>query len=694
MAYNIHWKIPFMSLRSGKVYTINIYKDGTLPSGYPLTLKGGAEPFTTDEDASDDEFAPIRTQSGYLRIVDDGYAVNASSQQVAFNWSEILPMNDTDRPITLTTTSGGVTTIHWKGFIQAQNFGSTLYGNPQVREIPVQCPLSILGGIDVNANNTDLQNFGYLLKNVIDGIPSLCQPTAIVAQGGMDALNWLLKQIDWQNLIEESDDYALTAKYSLYQALEDMCRFWGWTARMKGETMYLTCADDGDEGAALEMTYTNLSNIAAGTSGGSAAGTLSTMYTSITLSGDIFASINNEDSRLIGPDKVTVKVDSGKADEEVIAFAPQSVENYLKQQTPTSETYGDLTVNYYGDLTVFPVSGVPSPLLSGTALTGKSSFTYVSASSIKGDAIRIKKSYSSSVVLVSFETEIPHCFFTSTDPAEMGNGGFQILGNVYQNGVRYNNYNEDSQNAPIYPSYDGMGKKTMYMRFGMGETRSNAKWFNGMTWQSSPTTFKATIGNRDDVIRITSLWSGIVYVTNHIPVPGPQFTGRLFVDILGSDDMPEVSGERAFFITDFTVTFSRHKDFIVNVNAISKSYKNTCNYTARAQSNTGIEDTIDLIYASENEMDFGYGVVMNSDGSPMTSANYNGSTQRPEQHLANRMAAYWNGAKRKIYAELRSNLVENVSPRSMVTIDGSTCHPISISRDWRDDVTRVTLLEM
>ena len=58
MAYNIFWKIPFMSLRSGVVYTINIYKDGTLPSGYPLTLKGGAEPFTTDEDASEMSLHP------------------------------------------------------------------------------------------------------------------------------------------------------------------------------------------------------------------------------------------------------------------------------------------------------------------------------------------------------------------------------------------------------------------------------------------------------------------------------------------------------------------------------------------------------------------------------------------------------------------------------------------------------------
>ena len=61
MAFSIHWKIIFKSLRAGTVYTANVWKDGTLPSGYPLKLKGSEEPFTTDEDDDEDMFAPIRT---------------------------------------------------------------------------------------------------------------------------------------------------------------------------------------------------------------------------------------------------------------------------------------------------------------------------------------------------------------------------------------------------------------------------------------------------------------------------------------------------------------------------------------------------------------------------------------------------------------------------------------------------------
>lgn len=140
MAFQIFWKIPFVSLRSGTLYTVNIYKDGELPSGYPLTLKGGASPFTTQEDDTEDIFTFIRTQSGYLRIVDDGLAENSATtpQSVAFDWKEMLPETDTDRPVTLTHQESGQSVVDWQGYMQAQNFVGRLYGNPQEREYPVQ----------------------------------------------------------------------------------------------------------------------------------------------------------------------------------------------------------------------------------------------------------------------------------------------------------------------------------------------------------------------------------------------------------------------------------------------------------------------------------------------------------------------------------------------------------------------------
>ena len=121
-----NYTIQFKSLRAGTTYIVNI-GGGT---GTPVQLKAGANPFITQEDDDDDMFTPIRTQSGYLRIVDDGYAADGVTP---FNWKDMIPATDISRPVTLTAIPAGQSTgtVVWQGFMQAQDFGSVLYGNPQ-----------------------------------------------------------------------------------------------------------------------------------------------------------------------------------------------------------------------------------------------------------------------------------------------------------------------------------------------------------------------------------------------------------------------------------------------------------------------------------------------------------------------------------------------------------------------------------
>ena len=85
MAALRNYSITFKSLRSATVYTVNI-GGGSLSSVVPL--KGAAQPFVTEEDASDDFFTPIRRQTGYIRILDneedaDGYVID---QQNPADW--------------------------------------------------------------------------------------------------------------------------------------------------------------------------------------------------------------------------------------------------------------------------------------------------------------------------------------------------------------------------------------------------------------------------------------------------------------------------------------------------------------------------------------------------------------------------------------------------------------------------------
>ena len=192
----IHWKIPFKSLRSGTVYTVNIYDD--LFTGTPIELIPGESPFTTDELDDEDIFIPVRTQSGYLRFFDNGKDANGND----FNWKDIIPSKDTDRPVTLTHIENGQTIVDWQGFMQAQDFGSELYGNPQEREFPIQCVLSVLNNSELNPTLPSLWTFADFLNMILNDITGVTIGY-LYFQGGNDAADWLQIIMNMQNMITE-----------------------------------------------------------------------------------------------------------------------------------------------------------------------------------------------------------------------------------------------------------------------------------------------------------------------------------------------------------------------------------------------------------------------------------------------------------------------------------------------------------
>ena len=701
MAFQIFWKIPFKSLRTGTLYTVNIYKDGALPSGYPLTLKGGDQPFVTEEDSDEDMFTPIRTQTGYLRFVDDGKAEDSSNQpqEVTFDWKDLIPATDTARPVTLTHQSGGQTFVDWQGFMQAQDFGSTLYGNPQEREFPIQCVLSVTQGTDINYQQTEIQNFAYLLKQIVDSIPSAQRPTSFMIQGGEDAQAWLLKKIDWQNFVSEDGDGNLVARFSMYQCLEDMCRFWGWTARTCGRTLYLTMADDATtEPNWLSLNSTQLATMA----GGTAAGTTTDTFDTTTLAGDIFASTNQDDFVQRGHNKAVVNADGNTADESIIEFAPPIVHDAFVYPskyniivspyiTPGDDDIrGSIDYEYYGtyphriDVTFipnilsFPQKKILSPFLKGTSVDGKAYFTAVRLSTGElddADVIRINKSYDPGVVIASLETVFEHSI----------NGKIILHGDIFLKGAKYINLRE----------YSEIGNTHMYIRLGIGKTRETASWYSGSgsVWSSTPTSFKVNIGNQKDTFYFPN---GYEYIhTNH--------AGKIFIDFLGSDDTELVDGsysgggtlERRFFISKFSVEYIGLREN-PDPRRRATEMKNDAHATYVASNNNDVrnEFNIDTIYASFNLMKPGYGIIMNEDYSFVEAVTYGNNSIRPEQHLADRVVNYWQTSKRRLEVELRSNQIADITPQYKVTLDGTTGYPIAISHDWWNDITTLTILEL
>lgn len=687
----VRWKIPFMSLRSGAVYTVNIFDSSY--SGSAVVLKGGAQPFETEELSDEDIFTPIRTQSGYIRIVDDGFAADGST---IFNWKQLIPTTDTDRPLTLTDANNNVL---WHGFMQAQSFSGTLYGNPQEREFPVQCPLMALQSRQPTVNDIQTHNFAFLIKYVLDDLKTasgnVIDINNIIIQGGSDAQQWLLKKFDWQNFLSADREEDAVPKCNMYRAFEDFCRFWGWSVRTYQQSLYLMRVDDADEQSFLTLNLTQLSTMASGTAAGSTSGAFSTAR--ILQSDDVFASDNIDDTMIRGRNKAVVKSDCNQQD-LLFKFAPPSVEDTMDEGGYTWVSGGSTRVGYF---TTPGITSFTSKLMDGTGGTyGKFARRQIfskeeDTEATKVDCICISHTYEESVVRASIQSKKYMTF---------GGGSLRLGGSVYE-GAK---------------SINGGGSARLYIRLGIGASRASAKWwycnpdssFNiQFGWSSSQQTSVTPVSGGNISASTAAVVENIMTWRKNISaIPLPDgvnetcLEGYIFVDFLGAkkNAHDEVG---SFEIGNFEINYSRDEVFIsgqedVRERVMEIERESSREYTATNQGQVDESWNADCIFASDNKMEYGYGLLMNANGSYMETAAYAGVDMNPEQQLANRVAAFLNKSRRLITPEFRSNAtanglaISNITPQYKVVIDGTTAYPVSISRNWRDDVIKLTLLEL
>ena len=691
----IHWQIKFKSLRAGTDYTVNIYDDNF--TGTPVVLNGGAQPFVTQEDDDEDMFTPIRTQSGYLRIVDDGK--DAAGNQLATDWWKTL-VPSTAMSAKVILTDGDNNTL-WHGYMQTQNFSGELYGNPQEREFPVQCGLSVLDAVYPTVQDFQLRSFAYLLNFALT--QSGLTFSRVYIQGGSDAREWLQTRFCWKNFLTEDDEGNIKSRYSVFQMLEDMCRFWGWTARTYKDEVYFTCADDQAEQTFLELTPAQLATLAADTTGESSIGTITNVPTAFSLNGDIFCSRENEDYVMRGPSKAVVKADCNEQS-TIVEFAPAVIE---KQMEAAQGGYhweqgdGDM-VGYY----ITPIiNSVPEfgavTDIQGRAYNLGSGFCrmqiYASKESSQpsiNDMIVIAETYkknNTAVVQVELETVYPIDY----------TGGSIILdGSLFKDMmVNFTDGNE------------------LWMNIGIGMTKATAKWWYaepvivppgdidcGWTATKPSEGFKARMENgKLYVCTIPYLfdfpYGKWAFLSTSIPVPDtPGFFGKIFIEIFGT------TGIEPFCIGNLKIDFSRDKTEIPsNISEerqrpllITDMRVGTTRYTAQNGSHASEEWNANCIFASDNNMEFGYGLLSGPTGGYVATVPYGQNSEHPEQHLANRVSNYWTVSKRNISTDLRYDLsiVRDVLPHQRVYIDGSTFIPFAISHEWRDDVTHISFAQL
>ena len=685
----IHWQVRFKTLRGGKVLTASVY-DSTY-SGNPIPLKGGAEPFVTEEDNDDDPFKAIRQQTGSLRIVDDGYAADGVT---AFNWRDLQPRSDHDRPIIMRDEDD---TVLWQGFLQPQNFSGTLYQKTQEREFPVQCALSILGSQYPTTTDAGIVNFAYLLNYISTTIStqssSLVAFTEFIIQGGGDARRWLLKKFQWSNLLSSDSEQNVTAQYDLLTCLEDLCNYWGWQVRTEGTRLYLMCQDDDDEQRTITFTPSQLASMAADSwSGGTED---DDPFVRQDLTGEIFASNDNDDMFMSGPSKVIVKADCNEQS-TIVTFAPPTVQKQMDEAGSYTWVRGeDDNTGYYSTPLI---TSFDSNVLAGTAVAGNGGFCrrqYYSSTDqdnpTKLDMI-VVNSWDHTQNTPTIQLQTKHMMSFS-------NGTLKIGGEVY---LAEKKWEDDDNNDFIVAN------------IGIGMSRATAKWYYlgcsplGVIthgWGDVKTKVNLVVNGsiKGTGIYIYTGAFNLDSIIEGIPVPA-TLSGYVFVDIIGglyhSTEIME-----SFAIGNLKIEFSRESTFIPSTTSqstrprlVSKDRVSTKEYTATNGNAISAEQNIDNVYATDNDMKYGFGLVMNEDNSYMTIAEYRYQTQyaRPEQHFADRIADYWSQSKRCVTTDLRTEVVEQsapITPLSHLVLDSTHFRTLAISHQWRDDVTTVKMIQ-
>lgn len=685
----IHWQIPFVSLRTHTRYTVNVYD--TTYSGSPISLKGAADPFVTDEDGDDDPFAPIITQSGKLRIIDDGFAADGVTP---FDWKQFVPSVAVERPVTLTHMVNGTAVVDWQGFIQAQDFSGELYGNPQRRDFPLMCAVSLLKSQEPSTTDISKHNFAWLLNYTADLASSLSGGAVgfdtFIIQGNYDAQQWLHKQFEWMNFLQENnsdDEGDMTAQYDIYEILEDTFKFWGWTCRTQGRTMYLTCFDDLSEPKWVTMTKAQMVTMA----GGTVAGTNDQEFIPVTLQGDIFASTDNDDYKRNGPAKATVKGDCNDQD-TLFEFAPPSVRKIMDATGYTWVAGEESGTGYF---TTAPISSFDTPAMAGTAgqyggFCRRQIFSSKDQNNATlEDIFSFNQGHSFGTKVIQIQTK---------KTINYSGGCLKISGDVFDGAIKWEDDNSDDYIA---------------LYIGIGLDYNTAKWYyinqNHLTishgWSNSQSAVitKIQSGSFKGVGSLLDFIVPIPVVYDGIPCDENSLYGYVFIDILGLR-YGLVHDAQHFQIGNMKIEFSREQIYMptsttqTRPRTLKQERVSSREYKASNTNGTGEKWNADCIFASDNLMKYGYGLIINPNGTFMETARYgndlnNPTQEHPEQHLADRVASFWAQSKRQVTTELRTDAVTAITPRHLVTLDGSVFNAAAISREWADDVTKLTLLE-
>lgn len=688
MARNIRWMIPFKTLNE-KNAVINIYKEGNFDE--VITLEPAYNTFETQESTDEELMKPIRTHTGYIRIIDNGDISGLMPSDNRQHYVEFLIEGD----------------LKWCGYMQADTFSEDWDITPLEVEFPVISGIGVLDSIPMDQNREmDLTSLCNLLLECIDAtgvdynyiyIPKEVKESA-ASEFYLLPLDLRISRFNFfkvNNSVNTDDpDWERYDADTYSDLLEELCKFWGWTIHERGRDLYLVSTRDVDYMkipiGELRQKLNSLSSVSYE----------SVPTSSMAVSDMKLAGNSHKKDILQGYNKIEIKSKINTVDEAIPKVDFDSLKFVAQSTTIHTAVSGK---KYYERLMTYKSNNpnVKTYIYSPISKAGdvyewkRAEYTWeniryktVGATFVKRDAyedtdLKKKRNYnfSESLMIMLQTHEVGAPAYPTIEQAknmiilQMSSAGMAM----YDSGAFVVSANTSDVQESLFKDWSGNGKGTIELMFRVGEN-----YWDGSEWVKTPTWFVVNMGNDEG----TDEGAGQIISTKTLDMPYNGADGYVIPINQPLSGQTELSihavrnngGYDRLYLAGLTVDY--YKD-----DRITEKDTNENKYSSNVGRSYDKESTVELAIATNNNNPAAYSILFNSpwaaSGSSAESLYFVGEgMKRPEEYLLSNLKRIYGRITEKLALQMERE--DSVTPLMRLTRSGKRYILLSENVNWSD----------
>ena len=678
----VRWQMNFKTMADESAVVYVYDKEW---SGAVTMLQPAAEPFATAEDSGADFLKPVRAQSGYMRVVDDG------------SLSGLMPKNNTAHMVELVVGSE----VKWVGYMQAAEYSSDWDVEPVV-EYPLTSAIGVLTGVYMDDEKPmGMVTLGALLEECLTatGVDwyGVYLPNEVGAGEWLQPLEMKVSRFNFFAAADSDDEDA--PRYDAQtcaEVLEAICAFWGWTLMERGKAIWLSSAN------VTAYTFISLYDLHRFAQGETITPSEVVTGAVVPIEEIVPASTGHKRDVVQGRKRVRVRAMinavgdvvpevtkdgreveyKGLWDYSSLSFDGDEIFEYLKIYSRKRNSDGSWDMyGYAGDDGVWKEISNPTALQLWAQVVEYDRFTRQERMKKRNynyaNAIRIRLVGS---LKQSEAMDMPIMKMTSNTVANYSSGAFVIEGGA--SGVKSGYF--DTDNIDIVKSELTNGRCLLPATFRVG-----GKYWNGTGWQREKAVFDVRVGAQDDENSTTG--QGVVVSTKTLQMPYNGADGYVMaIDEHLEGDVELViyapyRDEKTDFVylSNFGVTYYKDDD-VVTKDKESNNYSETIGGYEE-------EKEVKLAMASNNNNAAGYGILVHDriDASAMAFA-VDGVT-RPELALLGNLIRHYGGITERLTLEAERT---NLMPCDRIMWGAKRYRLMYAANNWADDVETITFYEV